>query len=53
MEDGTFWSAKASDYMRAYFHAAFNDPTGPWTLAVREVTTGRKAECKFELQPNK
>ena len=22
VEDGTFWSAKASDYMRAYFHAA-------------------------------
>jgi type IV secretion system protein VirD4 len=22
VEDGTFWSAKASDYLRAYFHAA-------------------------------
>jgi type IV secretory pathway TraG/TraD family ATPase VirD4 len=22
IEDGTFWSAKASDYLRAYFHAA-------------------------------
>jgi type IV secretory pathway TraG/TraD family ATPase VirD4 len=22
MEDGSFWSAKASDYLRAYFHAA-------------------------------
>ena len=22
VEDGTFWSAKASDYLRGYFHAA-------------------------------
>jgi hypothetical protein len=32
------------------FRAAYNDPAGQWTLAVREITTGRKAECKFEVK---
>ena len=32
------------------FRAAYNDPPGQWTLSVREITTGRKAECKFEVR---
>ena len=33
VEDGTFWSAKASDYLRAYFHAAALTGTDLGTVA--------------------
>ena len=33
VEDGTFWSAKASDYLRAYFHAAALKGTDLRTVA--------------------
>ena len=29
VEDATFWASKASDYLRAYFHAAAADGPGP------------------------
>jgi hypothetical protein len=37
VEDGTFWSAKASDYLRGYFHAAALTGTGLRTVAAWDI----------------
>src|SRR5438309_420812 len=42
VEDGSFWSAKASDYLRGYFHAA--------ALADYDLRTVRSEEHTSELQ---
>ena len=43
VEDGTFWSAKASDYLRGYFHAAALTGADLRTAsAVRSCPTGRR-----------
>lgn len=45
------WSAQGTGGAASvHFRAAYNDPLGQWTLSVREITTGRKAECKFEVK---